>query len=253
MTSTIRIGRIINPLDLKCVLVDCSSITLRILTSKAGVDAIRKLDGLIVTNTKSLIEYKNLFLGRTAPSYILRVDYDVLQTPNVKANIEEIVVKALQMDYSAIISTFIIGSEDERVDSDSMKLMTILSEACHDYNLPYIVEAVPFGGRISNENYGESVRLAARMAEEVGASLVAVPPLKNIGDLKRVRESVKIHMLLMDPLSKFIVERNPRSLLDILFDALHIGLNGIILGDSLSFGEPNKLLLDVLSTVHIGG
>ncbi|MEM2686262.1 MAG: hypothetical protein QXM01_04225, partial [Candidatus Bathyarchaeia archaeon] len=98
-----------------------------------------------------------------------------------------------------------------------------------------------------------SVGLAARMAEEVGASIVVVPPLKTLEDLKKVRESIKAHMLLIDPSSKLVVERSLRSLPEILSDAFNIGLNGIVLSSSLALNEPAKILLDILSTVHSGG
>ncbi|MEM2850090.1 MAG: hypothetical protein QXI36_07445, partial [Candidatus Bathyarchaeia archaeon] len=105
----------------------------------------------------------------------------------------------------------------------------------------------------SSENYGESVGLAARMADEVGASIVAVPPLKRLEDLKNVKDSVKTYMLLMDPSSKLLVEKTSRSLLDVLLNAFSIGFNGMILSSSLTFEGVVKLLPDILSTVHRRG
>lgn len=254
MVSAIRIGRIVRPTDLRCILVDCSyDFTLQKLTSKVCMEVIRKLDGLIVADVDTVAKYQSIFLGKTSPAYILRVGSEVLRSPDPKANVEETVIKALQMDFSAVISTFTIGFEDESIDSENMKLITTLSDVCYDYGLPFIVESMPFGERVSSENYGESVGLTARMAEEVGASIVVVPPLKRIEDLKKVRDSVKTYILLIDPSSKLIVEKNPRSLPEVLSDAFKIGLNGIILSSSLSFNEPTKLLSDILSTVYSGG
>ncbi len=250
MTFTIRIGRILNPTDLRCVLVDCSDdfAFQKIIATDTGI--IKRLDGLIVADAESIIKNKHVFLGRRSPSYILRVNSEVLQSSNPKANIEELVVEALRMDFSAVISTLTIGHEDERIDSNSVKLIAILSDVCYDYELPFIVEAVPFGERVSSENYSESVGLAARMAVEVGASIVAVPPLKNIEDLKNVIESVKTYTLLMDPSSKLVIEKMQQNLSDILLSVLDIGLNGIVLGRSLNIGNPVDLLTDVLSIVH---
>lgn len=254
MVSAIRIGRIINPIDLRCVLADCSgNATLQSLMSKVGVNNIKKLDGLIVADMESILKHQRVFSGKTSPAYILRVGSEVLRSSNPKANIEGAVVKALQMDFSAIISTFTIGYEDEHIDSDNMRLITMLSEACHDYDLPFIVEAIPFGERVGSENYGESVGLAARMADEVGASIVVVPPLKRSEDLKNVKDSVKTYMLLLDPSCKLLVEKISQSLPDVLSNALSIGLNGIILSSSLTLQDTVKLLSDVLSTVHKKG
>lgn len=254
MVSTIRIGRIINPTDLRCVLADCSdNSTLQGLISAAGINTIKKLDGLIVADVEPIIKHQHMFLGKTSPAYILRVGSEVLRSSNPKAKVEEEAVKALQMDFSAIISTFTIGYEDESIDSDNVKLITMLSEACQDYDLPFIVEAMPFGERVSSENYGESVGLAARMADEVGASIVAVPPLKRLEDLKNVKDSVKTYMLLMDPSSKLLVAKTSRSLPDVLLNAFSIGFNGMILSSSLTFEGIVKLLPDILSTVHRRG
>ncbi|MEM3545923.1 MAG: hypothetical protein QXU47_05290 [Candidatus Bathyarchaeia archaeon] len=252
--SAIRISRIVRPTDLRCILVDCSyDITLQNLTSRVSMDIIKKLDGLIVADADAVVKNLHIFLGKTSPTYILRVEPEVLRSSDPKANVEETVIKALQMNFSAIISTFTIGFEDESIDSNNMKLITMLSDVCYDYGLPLIVESMPFGERVSSENYGESVGLAARMAEEVGASIVVVPPLKTLEDLKKVRESIKAHMLLIDPSSKLVVERSLRSLPEILSDAFNIGLNGIVLSSSLALNEPAKILLDILSTVHSGG
>ncbi|MBS7612426.1 hypothetical protein KEJ27_09570 [Candidatus Bathyarchaeota archaeon] len=251
MVSAIRIGRIINPTDLKCVLADCSdNATLQNLMSTVDANTIKKLDGLIVADIESIVKHQHVFLGKTSPAYILRAGSEVLRSSNPKASVKNVVVKALQMDFSAIISTFTIGYEDERIDSDNMRLITMLSEACHDYELPFIVEAMPFGERVSSENYGESVGLAARMADEVGASIVAVPPLKRLEDLKNVKDSVKTYMLLIDPSSKLLVERISQSPSDVLSNALSIGLNGVILSSSLTIEGAVKLLSEVLSTVH---
>jgi len=250
MTSTIRVGRILNPTDLRCVLVDCSdgSVFQKIITTDTNI--VKRLDGLIVADVKSIIKNKHVFLGRRSPSYILRVGFEILQSSNPKANIEELVVEALRMDFSAVISTLTIGHEDERIDSDSMKLIAMLSDVCYDYELPFIVEAAPFGERVSSENYSESVGLAARMAVEVGASIVAIPPLKKVEDLKNVMESVKTYTLLIDPSSKLVIEKMQQSLPDILLSILGIGLNGIVLSSSLNIGNPVDLLTDVLSIVH---
>jgi DhnA family fructose-bisphosphate aldolase class Ia len=250
MTSTIRIGRILNPTDLRCVLADCSdgSILQKIITADIGI--VKRLDGLIVADAESIIKNRHVFLGRRSPSYILRVGSEVLQASNPKAKVEELIVEALRMDFSAVISTFTIGHEDERIDSNSMKLIAMLSDVCYDYELPFIVEAAPFGERVSSENYSESVGLAARMAVEVGASIVAIPPLKKIEDLKNVVESVKTYTLLIDPSSKLVIEKMQQNLPDILLNALNIGLNGIVLSGSLNIGNLVNLLTDMLSLVH---
>ncbi len=253
MVSAIRISRIINPTDLRCVLVDCSgNSTLQSLMSIVDVNATKKLDGLIVADMDTVVKHQRVFLGKTSPAHILRAGLEVLRSSNPKADAENVVVKALQMDFSAIISTFTIGYEDERIDSDNMKLITMLSEACHDYELPFIVEVMPFGERVSSENYGESVGLATRMADEVGASIVAVPPLRRLEDLKNVKDAVKTPMLLIDPSSKLLVEKVSQSLTDVLLSVLSIGLNGIILSTSLTIEGAVKLLSDVLSIVHGG-
>ena len=250
MTSAIRIGRILNPTDLRCILVDCSDGIVFQKLIAVDIDIVRKLDGLIVMDVESIVKNKHVFLGKRSPSYILRVGSEVLRSSNPKASVEEFVIKALQMDFSAVISTFTIGYEDERIDSNSMRLITVLSDVCYDYGLPFIVEAMPFGERVSSENYSESVGLAARMAVEVGASIVAVPPLKNFEDLRNVKDSIKTYTLLIDPSSKLVAEKIQQSLPDVLLSALSIGLNGIVLSSSLSLGDPVKLLIDVSSMVH---
>lgn len=241
-------GRLVSPSDFRGVLVDCTGeLQLSTLVNEISREQLKDVDGIILYRD-SMLECLPLFLGREAPGYILRL---ASHKPE-KEWVEKLVVEALREDFSAITYMFTIGHEDERLDSINMSTMSMLSAVCNEYELPLIVEVAPQGRRVTKENYAECVGLAARMAVEVGASVIAFPFL-NEENFRRVIDAVKTPTFLMDPLCGHTVLK-PLSSLQATFERLlEIGLNGIILGPSLArSGDPKRLLKDILSIAHGG-
>lgn len=247
--SSIRLGRLINPSSLRGVLVDCTGeLSLTALANKVGRERLRDVDSVIVYED-SVTSWLNLFLGRGAPGFVLRVHPSGLD----RGLAEKLVVDALRKDFSAMICLFTIGREDERLDTGSMRAMTALSTVCDEYELPLIIEVAPQGERVTRENYVDCVGLAARMAVEAGAWAVAVPFLGGQDAFQGVVEAVRTPTFLIDPLSEHTLLKPQSGLLETLRGLLKVGLNGVVLGPSLARSEnPDKLLADVLSMVHGG-
>ena len=250
--SNLRESRVIDPSDGRSVLIDCTGeLRLGLLANTVSRECFENVDGVVVYED-SVIGYLNLFLGREAPSYILRVKH--YEPERAGRNwAEELVVQALRTDASALIYLLSIGHEDERLDSSSMSAIAMLSDVCNEYDLPLIAEVAPQGERIKRENYLDCVGLAARMAVEAGASVVAIPFLNDFEAFQAVVNAVKIPTLLIDPQSKYTFLKNRNNTREIIRSVLKAGLSGVILGPSLVRSkDPDKLLADIVSIVHGG-
>ncbi|KYH37314.1 MAG: 2-amino-3,7-dideoxy-D-threo-hept-6-ulosonate synthase [Candidatus Bathyarchaeota archaeon B24] len=249
----IREGRFIDPSDSRGVLVDCTGeLRLNLLVDKIGRERFKDIDGVIVYED-SVTDFLDLFLGKRAPGCVLRVGSRGSEEGAGREWAEKLVVNALRRDFSALIYRLTIGHEDERLDSSSMSAMTMLSTVCNEYELPLMAEVAPRGERVTRENYVDCVGLAARMAVEAGASVVAVPFLGDPEVFRKVVDAVKTPTFLIDPLCGYTLLKPRSSLQETVRSLLEAGLNGVILGPSLARSRnPDKLLADMLSIVHGG-
>jgi fructose-bisphosphate aldolase / 2-amino-3,7-dideoxy-D-threo-hept-6-ulosonate synthase len=81
--------------------------------------------------------------------------------------------EAIRLGADAVIPNIFVGSERELEDLHSLG---ILSDACDEWGMPLMIEAMPIGGRESSPFEGpyevDDLRVAVRTAAEEGADLV---------------------------------------------------------------------------------
>ena len=136
-----------------------------------GADAIQLTPG-------QAEHHADVFQGRGAPALVVRLDacniwrkgelspepgyWTVVASPR----------RALQLGAHVVVCFLLYGWEDDRVEAANLTRVGQWAEECADLGLPLMVEPLPIGPRVSDENEAECVALGVRMAVEAGASLI---------------------------------------------------------------------------------
>jgi len=97
---------------------------------------------------------------------------------------------ALRLGASAVIADVHFGTSDADA-AESMQALRALVDGGNDSGLPVIASIVPFGSRVSEENYADVAGLGMRMCLELGAIASAVPLVASHDAAKLVEASMK--------------------------------------------------------------
>jgi fructose-bisphosphate aldolase/2-amino-3,7-dideoxy-D-threo-hept-6-ulosonate synthase len=137
---------------------------------------------------------RNGFLGRAAPSLILRVDWtnffrETLPAQTGSETLIASVEDAVRLGADAVITYFFVGYDKDEAEALNVNNAAKIARQCEIYGVPYIAEAMARGKRAAGHEYEpEYVKLHVRMAAEVGADFVKTD---YTGDPDTFREIVK--------------------------------------------------------------
>ena len=136
-----------------------------------GADAIQLTPGQAEHNAAT-------FAGRGAPALVIRLDAtniwrkgDLKPQPGFWTPVAT-PHRALQLGAHVAVCFLLYGWEDDRAEGSNLAQVGRWSEECADLGLPLMVEPLPIGPRVSDENDAVLVALGVRIATEAGASLI---------------------------------------------------------------------------------
>ncbi len=256
--KVLRLSEFINPEDGKSVILEADQglmlgpvtglveLDETVKNSKSEVDAIVLSPG----QAGRLIQH---FRGRKAPALIVRADWAnvfrdetfVLPAEKVRHVTVVSASEALAFGASGIMAFFIVGYEDDEDEAQNMNTLASLARESDRLGVPLLVEALPFGARVTKTNYTDCVDLAMRMSIEAGADAVAVPYTGDIGSFRKIVDAAKVPVFTLD------VGNTTKGPVEIATEALKAGASGIVTGTKIfQTAEPFKILKTINGIVH---
>jgi len=225
--ENMRIDRIINPESGKMLILEIDwandAYSERIIR-----DCRNYCDGVIVSKDQ-VNRLHPYLMGSSAPAFIIQIDwksfYQGFQRSLYENSeiVNSAVEEAILLGASSITSSFIVGHDKDEDEARNLEAISFLARACERAGVPLIIRCLPFGRRITKENFCRCVELGARVAMEAGADIVAIPYTGDQPSFNRIVYGVNIPILLLDvqtPLGRSI---------DSLKSALEIGAVGAII------------------------
>ncbi len=103
------------------------------------------------------------------------------------------VEKAIKLGADAVSIHINIGAEDE---PEMLRDFGFVSETCLEWGMPLLAMVYPRGAKIPKERDPEAVKLAARLAAELGADIVKVPYTGDVETFARVVEGASIPVVI---------------------------------------------------------
>jgi DhnA family fructose-bisphosphate aldolase class Ia len=139
------------------------------------------VDGLVLSPGEARRHYQ-MFVSKPASALLMRCDWSNLEWneqfiyPRQKFRHVSIgsTAEALRIGASAAIIDVYYGISDEENAEDLQALRTLAEEG-YDLGLPVIAHVIPFGPRITAQNFDDVVILGTRICLELGATAVSVP------------------------------------------------------------------------------
>lgn len=196
-----RISKLLNPESGKAVIIPIDhglvmgyvkGLSDPIETLKKLIDL--KIEGTLISPGIAKITL-DLFASRGAPARILTADLPLLS--NVPGGSGEVIGHenistvefAIKYGFEAV-KVLLPWGEKERVQMESIRVVTQLANECDKWELPLMVEPVLWGSAIPSEkkNDPKLIEHASRMALELGADVLKIP---YTGDKKEFEELVK--------------------------------------------------------------
>ncbi|MHA1339902.1 MAG: hypothetical protein ACTSRZ_07045 [Promethearchaeota archaeon] len=122
------------------------------------------------------------FKLKRGPALIIRADwsnYMLTDHPRIPMkNFRQTLIasaeKAIKLGASALICDFFFGVNDSNI-VENIKMLQGLIEESDELGLPIIASIIPFGQRITNENYFDVILLGMRIGLELGSTIAAIP------------------------------------------------------------------------------
>jgi class I fructose-bisphosphate aldolase len=172
------------------------------------------------------------FLGKKAPSLILRLDWtnlfrDVLRPEFGFETTIASVKDAIRYGADAVISFLFIGYEKDEVEALNLRNVSKIARECEKYGVPLIIESMARGGKARGKELNiEYVKLHVRMAAELGADLIKTDYTGDPESFKEVVESCNIPILIAGGPKL----ETPHDALKMAKEAVDAGARGVVFG-----------------------
>ena len=156
------------------------------------------------------------------------------------------VEEAIRLGADAVAPNIFVGSDREVEDLHNLGM---LKDACDEWGMPLLVEAMPVGGEGALPFEGpystEDIRLAVRVAAEEGADLVKTYYPGNPEDFRKVTGYSPVPVIIAGG------PKTPkmRDTLKMVYDAMSAGGRGIALGRKVWGSENPTLMLRILKKI----
>ena len=156
------------------------------------------------------------------------------------------VEEAIRLGADAVSIHVNIGALTE---SSMIKDFGQISKACMDWGMPLIAMMYARGEKVAKENDPSAVKLAARVAAELGADIAKVTYTGNADSFHEVVAGCPIPVVIAGG-EKSSTEQE---FLRVVHDAISAGANGVTIGRNVfSYKEPMKMVKAISSIVHAG-
>jgi len=172
------------------------------------------------------------FLGKEAPSLILRLDWtnlfrNVLSPETGLETLIASVEDAMRYGADAVISFLFIGYAKDEAEAINIQNVSKIARECEKYSIPFVVESMARGSKVKgNEINPEYVKLHVRMAAEIGADIIKTDYTGDPDSFREVVKSCNIPILIAGG-SKM---ETPFDVLKMGRDAIDAGARGVVFG-----------------------
>lgn len=151
--------------------------------------------------------------------------------------------KAIQLGADAVSVHINVGSDS---DGEQIREASMISEACDDYGIPLLVMSYPRGRGI-NEYGVEEVKLAVRVANEIGGDIVKTNYTGSVETFREVIAHSKIPVLIAGGIKK----ESPAEFLEVVREAIEAGAKGVAAGRNIFQAEnPRELAIRIARVIH---
>ncbi len=152
------------------------------------------------------------------------------------------VEKAIELGADGVSVHINVGSDD---DVEQIKEASRVAEICDSYGMPLLVMSYPRGAGV-NEFGVEEVKLAVRVANELGADIVKTNYTGNPETFEEVVEFSEIPILVAGG-----IKRGDEVFLKVVEEVMRAGASGIAAGRNIFQSEdPRSLGLKIQKIIH---
>jgi len=215
---------------------------------ESGIEDIDRIIGLLDGVVDAFVLHKGMVLHsdiveNMESALIVHLSASTSLSPDpLSKKIITSVEKAIQLGAEAVSVHINIGSNTE---GDQIKEASIVSEKCIDYGIPLLVMSYPRGNGI-NEYGLEEVKLAVRVANEIGADIVKTNYTGSVETFREVVEFSKAPVVIAGG-----GRRSDAEIIDMVEEAMIAGAKGVAIGRNVFQAEnPRELALRVSRVVH---
>jgi DhnA family fructose-bisphosphate aldolase class Ia/Fe-S-cluster-containing hydrogenase component 2 len=256
-----RLSRIINPADDRAVVIAADHGYMLgpirgVIDLEATIRSVASggADGILVSPGQAG-KIGHLFRGRGAPGLLVRADWTnafrsktyTLPSRHVQHRYMTSPRQALALGADAIVIYFFVGYADDREEAEHVRKVGRFARECDDIGLPFIVEPIPLGERITGANYNELVKISIRMSAEIGADAIKAPYTNDVDFYREVVDSAGIPILILGGAKS----KTLRDALEVVEEALAAGATGTVFGRNvIQAPDPGAMVSSICRVVH---
>jgi len=261
--KTIRLSKILDPSDGRGVVVAADHGFM--LGSIHGVENLEKTLSRVVEGKPDAVlvspgqaaRLNYLFHGRDAPALLVRADWTnafrdktyTLPARTVHRRAVAAAKDAVSLGASGIVTYYFMGHSDDEREAENFQLMASFARECDKVGLPFIVEPLPMGERVTGANFADLAIAAVRIASEVGADAIKAVYTGDIETFSRVVKAAGVPVLILGGAKA----KTLRDALEIVDEALEAGASGVVYGRQvLQAPDPAQFVRSVRAVVHEG-
>ena len=201
----------------------------------------------------------HLFHGKNTPGMLIRGDitwgFRSLTHPLPNQRIQQFEMispkQAINLGASAMVVYYLLGRPDDPFNDEATNIKTISKMAIESekVGLPFFIEPMPFGPRVTGANYNDLLSIGIKIAEEIGADAIKIPYSGDPTSFKKIVDSVNIPVYILGgPKSKTYREG-----CEMVEEALEVGASGTVFGRQLLQADnPTELANYMYQIIHGG-
>lgn len=155
------------------------------------------------------------------------------------------VEKAITLGADAVSIHINIGAEDE---PEMLRDFGFVSEECMEWGIPLLAMVYPRGKKVPDEHDPEAVKLAARLAAELGADIVKVPYTGSVETFAQVVQGTPIPVVIAGG-----SKQSEQETLQTIEEVVQAGAAGLSMGrNSFQHETPERFVRAACMIVHEG-
>lgn len=156
---------------------------------------------------------------------------------------------AVALGASGIVTYFFIGYGEDKDEARDFELISIFARECNKLGLPFIVEPIPMGERVTGANFADLVGISIRMMVEAGADAIKAPYTGDVESFRRITKAAGVPVLILGGAKA----KTMRDALEVVNEALEAGAAGVVFGRQVIQAPDPALVVEAIrAVVHNG-
>nr|MDO8110527.1 4Fe-4S dicluster domain-containing protein [Candidatus Sigynarchaeota archaeon] len=213
-------------------------------------------DGILVSPGQA-VNLHHLFHGNQAPALLVRGDYIsgfrslTYTLPNEQIHHIKLISprKALALGADATVVYYILGRPDDpdNDEATNIKVISAMARESEECGLPFIIEPMPYGPRVTGSNFIDLLKIGIRVAEEIGADGIKINYSGDIASFRDIVRSVDIPVFILGGAKS----KGYREACELVEEAIKAGANGTVFGRQiLQVPSPDELARILKRIIH---